>query len=170
MPSCRKRTDIDTVGANYPDHQAYLRLTLLTAKRPTELLQCVVSDLNSKAKTLLLRKMKSRVAHTIFLSNQALAIVQAQAHGKKPGDKLFVIGDNALLLDKINEHLDTNYTPKDLRKCAAGVGADFLPLHKVKMLMDHAPDSTLTTHYSNSDEAAAGAWQAVADEISRLVA
>jgi integrase len=160
---------IETVGADYPEHQAYLKFLLLTCKRPAEPLQCLVSDFNPMAKTLVLRQMKSRVAHTIYLSSQALAIVQAQVAGKKQSAKLFDVLDTALLLDKINASMGTSYTPKDLRKVAAAIAMEVLPLHRVQALMDHAATSTLERNYVNGDEQAQKAWQALGDEIDRLV-
>ena len=147
----------------------YLRFLLLTGCRPGEPLKIRVGDLIDGAITI--ADTKNRTDHTLFLSTQALTIVQRQAEGKAAGDKLFAITPvqaNALA-HELAAQLNIEFVPKLLRAVFASVAERLVTFGVLKGLMNHKVKADLlgTNYIAKTEAELRAGWQAVADYITK---
>lgn len=159
--------------AVYPEYVNYVRFILFTAKRTQEALRPVVADFNPKMRTLVIKEMKSRTPHTIYLSRQALEIIKEQTLGKRADEKIFHIKEGRTLLHQINKALGRSgefaYRPKDLRKAATSIArVHGIPTNLIQAMLDHSQTSTMDRHYSVDPESVAEAWQKLADLVEGI--
>lgn len=166
-------TQLNGLKKQYRDAVNYIKFLLLTAKRSEEPLRPTVSDFNPKMKTLTIRKMKSRTPHVIYLSRQALEIIQEQCAGRNPTEKIFQVNEGRVVLTQINKELGREgeyaYRPKDMRKCSASIARyKNIPSHLVQAMLDHSQTSTMDRHYSVDPESVAEAWQTLASLVEEI--
>lgn len=146
----------------------YLRFLLLTGCRPGEPLKIRVGDLIDEAITI--ADTKNRSDHTIYLSTQALAVVERQAEGKTPGDLLFNVkpAQANALAHELAARLSIEFVPKLLRAVFASVAERLVTFGVLKGLMNHKVKADLlnVNYIAKTEEELRAGWQAVADDIA----
>jgi integrase len=160
------------------------RMILLTGCRPGELFGAkgagweepglLVQDVDLAGGRMLLLDTKNRKDHTIILSSQALAILEAHcldAKGKpkKQDAKVFDVLDPGKTLEAINADARVvGITPHKLRHTFASVAEELVSGYALKRMMNHADGADVTgAHYVGKSEAQLRqAWQTVADFIT----
>lgn len=147
----------------------YLKFLLLTGCRPSEPLQVPVADCDLAAGKVLLRDTKTRTDHTLLLADQALAIVQRQAEGKAPGDRLFnVIPAQAnALAHELSAITGLTFTPKNLRAVFASVASELVTIHVYKRIMNRGKkgDTDDKNYIKKLEPQLLAGWQAAANFI-----
>lgn len=151
-----------------------LRLMLLSGMRPGEVLgdkhnpPLTVGDV--KADRLVRHDTKNRLTHVVHLSRQALAIVTANAEGKKAAEPLFAVQDVRKTLASINKAAGLkpgDHTPHDLRKTLASIAEGLCTYAAVQAMLNHTPADVTGRHYVKIDATRLReSWQAVADHIA----
>ena len=148
----------------------YFRFVLLTGCRPAEPLKLHVGDVDLAAGKAVIRDTKNRSDHTIYLSTQALGIMQRQCAGKAENEKVFNL--NKMQVFKASHELEkiTGLTvqPRMLRTTFASIAEPLVSAYTLKCLMNHRQKSDITgTHYVRKTESELReGWQKVADAIT----
>lgn len=144
------------------------RLMLLTGARGGEVKAITMRDVDLEGGRIVLRDTKNRTDHTLLLSTQAAAIVGHHAAGKRPGSKLFSVGDPRKTLTAINTAAGTDITGHDLRATFASVAEELVSAYALKRMLNHADAGDVTgSHYvGKSETQLRTAWQTVADVIA----
>lgn len=152
----------------------YLKFCLLTGCRPSEPLTVLVSDCDLAGGRVTLENTKNRSDFTLALSRQAQEIVERQAKGKAPTDRLFDLSnwDIKKATATLVEASGVAFTAKVLRKVFASVADELVSASTLKRLLNHTQASDVAdTHYIKKVEAQLRAgWQAVADHIEASAA
>ena len=159
------------------------RVILLTGCRPGELFGntsyvdgkqtalspgLLVQDVDLVGGRMVLLDTKNRKDHTIILSTQALAIVEAHCKDKKPDAKVFDVLDPGKTLDAINADAGVvGITPHKLRHTFASVAEELVSGYALKRMLNHteASDVTGSNYVGKSESQLRVAWQTVADFI-----
>jgi integrase len=116
-----------------------------------------------------MKDTKNRREHVIYLSTQALKIAKEHAKGKKPGDRLFDIGDPRKTLAAINDAVGVTCTPKTLRSTFATIAAELVPHTTLQRMVNHTAQDVTSTHYvAAGEKQLRDGWQRVADTIEEL--
>lgn len=161
----------------------YYRFRLLTGTREVEVLgdnygnkPIKVGDVDLKDASIELKDTKNRENHTLYLSRQALEIVQRNVKDKKPDDPLFPVGDPRKTLKAINKAAglgELAVQGHDLRDTFITVAKSLVSYYVLKKLANHKIQSSDVTGTSyaevDEDELRAG-WQLVADAIEARAA
>jgi hypothetical protein len=145
----------------------YLRFLILTGCRPAEPLKVLVADCDLTGGRVTLKDTKNRKNHTLVLSSQVLAIVQRQATGKSPADRLFGTMDPRKTVLKLVDLTGISFTPKTLRATFASAAEVLVSAYCLKRMMNHTDGADVTgVHYVRKGEAELrDGWQRVADYI-----
>lgn len=145
----------------------FYRVMLLTGARGGELKAVTVRDVDAEGGRIVLRDTKNRTDHTLLLATQAAEIVVPYLVGKRPGAKLFTVGDPRKTLATINTAAGVEITGHDLRATFASVAEELVSAYTLKRMLNHAEAGDVTgAHYVGKSEAQLRAgWQAVADFI-----
>ena len=148
-----------------------LRFQLLTGVRPGEAAGLTVGDFDLRGRRLTLKDPKNRRRHTIYLSEQAAAIMFWHAEGRVPGDRIFGVRDPQKVLDLINAAAGVDrITPHDLRATFATIADGITTAAVCRALLNHAAGDVAQVHYIGvSETRLREAWQAVADFIETAV-
>ncbi len=144
-----------------------LRFMLLTGVRPGEASGLVVGDFDLANRTMVLADPKNRRRHVIYLSDEAAAIANWHALGRKKGDKIFGVSDTQKTLDAINAVAGTDgITPHHLRHTFATI-VDRLSISRAvrDALLNHKSQGVADEHYTYTEDRLRVAWQQVADHI-----
>jgi len=157
----------------------YYRFQLLTGCRGVEIKgdehgnpPIHVKDVDLTENRIVRRDTKNRKDHVILLSRQALTIVQRRMEGKKPGAKLFEVGDPRKTLRAINAAaglLPGAHSGHDLRATFASLGAALVDQFSLKRMLNHSTAGDVTAeHYVDlDDEHLRVGWQHIADFIEK---
>ncbi|KZN16210.1 MULTISPECIES: tyrosine-type recombinase/integrase [Pseudomonas] len=152
----------------------YLKFLLLTGTRPAEPLQVPVTDCNLVAGKVLLRDTKTRTDHTLLLSTQALAIVQRQAEGKAPGERLFAISnvDAHAAAHELVAATGLTFTPKTLRAVFASIASELVSVNTYKRIMNRGKkgDTDDKNYIKRLEPQLRAGWQAVGDFVDSSAA
>lgn len=169
-PITALRENLGVFWQALPDTPAgdYLRFLALTGCRPGEPLKIRVGDLKTGAITLI--DTKNRSNHTLYLSTQALEVVQRQAEGKQPADRLFDVtpAQANALAHELRGQLGIQLVPKLCRAVFASTAERLCTAGVAKVLLNHKNKADIFgTNYDTKLEVELRAgWQAVADYIS----
>jgi integrase len=146
----------------------FYRVMLLTGARGGELKAVVARDVDLDGARIVLRDTKNRTDHTLLLAKQTAAIVAPYLKGKRPGAKLFTVGDPRKTLGTINTAAGVSITGHDLRATFASVAEELVSAYTLKRMLNHAEAGDVTgAHYVGKSEAQLRAgWQVVADFIA----
>lgn len=150
----------------------YLAFLMLTGCRPGEPLKVSVGELADGQIKLV--DTKNRSDHVLLLSRQALQIVQRQAEGKAPGDRLFSVSPAQAnrLAHELSAATGITFVPKTLRAVFASVAEKLVTFGVLKGLMNHKQKSDLlnTNYIEKTEEELRSGWQAVADYLDAMAA
>lgn len=141
---------------------------VLTGVRPGETSAIKVSDVDVTGGRVAIADPTR--PYVVLLSKQAKAIAKGRVAGKKPEELLFdQAADPRKSIARIIRESSVPFSPHDCRRTFSSIAASALPGYTVKRLMNHANGNDVTAaHYVNLDEATLrGAWQAVADIITK---
>jgi integrase len=146
----------------------FFQLLLLTGLRRGELTDARVADIELQGGRLKVPDTKSRKAHVVLLSEEAMEIVRKRVGEKSPYDLLFeAAGDPRKSLRKIVKASGVAFSAHDCRRTFGTIAASLLPGYLVKRLLNHADGADVTAgHYIHLDEQTLRAgWQTVADFV-----
>ena len=149
------------------------RLILLTGCRPGEVFKTefepglLVRDVDLDGGRMTLLNTKNRKDHVVFLSAQALAILEHHCKDKKPDANVFDVKDPRKALDAINDAAGVIVTPHKLRHTFASVAEELVSGYALKRMINHtdASDVAGTNYVGKSESQLRKAWQSVADFI-----
>lgn len=146
----------------------FYRVMLLTGARGGELKDVCVRDVDAEGGRIVLRDTKNRTDHTLLLAKQTAEIIAPYLKGKKPGVKVFTVGDPRKTLGTINAAAGVTITGHDLRATFASVAEELVSAYTLKRMLNHAEAGDVTgAHYVGKSEAQLRAgWQAVADFVT----
>lgn len=161
----------------------YYRFRLLTGTREVEVLgdkygnkPIKVGDIDLQDKSIVLKDTKNREDHTLFLSRQALEIVQRNVEGKDDDLPLFPVGDPRKTLKAINKAAGLSELAvqgHDLRDTFINVAKSLVSYYVLKAMANHKilrNDITGTSYIEVEEEELREGWQKVADAIEALAA
>lgn len=154
-----------------PDTPAadYLRFILLTGCRPSEPRAITMVNVDLAASRVTLRDTKTRTDHIIYLSHQALAIVERQAKGKAGTDRLFPVTEaevRALVLE-LSATTGLAVSAKNMRKVFASVAELLVSAHTYRCLMNRGKKNSEDdkSYLRKTVPQMRAGWQRVADFI-----
>lgn len=141
------------------------QLMLLTGMRHAELKVLLRDHVDLENRTLLLVDTKNRTNHTIFLSNQAHALVAARLSDQGPDDLFWSgVNDPRKSLARIKAATNIAFSAHDCRRTFATMAGSILPNYLVKKMLNHKESGDVTAGYIHYEEAVLrDAWQKVAD-------
>lgn len=133
----------------------------------------LVRDFDVKGARIMLHDTKNRTDHPLYLSRQALAIVEGFAKGKKPSDRLFPVRNVRKTLHAICAAAEIS--PRGLhavRKTFASVADELVSGYTLKRMINHTvPGDVTGVHYVGKSEGQLRkGWQTVADFIEEEAA
>ena len=167
-------------NSDQTDAANYYRFQLLTGCRGVEIMgddfgnePILVKNVNQREHSITISNTKNRRDHTIYLSRQAMEIIEAQIKGKKLNDLIFPVGDPRKTLRSINKvaGLDADaYSGHDFRATFASIAAMLCSSYAVDAMTNHIAKDVVSTNYLQlgSDHLRDG-WQKVADFVSRSI-
>jgi integrase len=162
-PRDRSLTDQEVAGvwlaAPNNDFGKIVRLLMLTACRRNEIGELRWDEVNLDARTITLPKArtKNKQKHVVPLTDQAVAILQAQPRGR---DVVFGAGARGFnAWSKAKARLDKSltlapWTLHDLRRTArSGLGKLSVQPHIAEAVLNHLPPALVRTYDTNTYEA-----------------
>jgi integrase len=131
----------------------------------------LVRHVDLEAGRIFLPDTKNRGDHYLYLSRQALEIVQRNMQGKKLNDNLFGVKSAPGTLMAICTAANVERrSPHALRKTFSSVAQGLVSVYTLKAMINHASGGDVTAEFyiEVDEEQLRHGWQMVADYIERL--